>query len=243
MGVHFCIDVGNSRAKAALFSKSSPDKIWNIPLGELGNLLDMAISELQVDVLGASTVSVSSEELFTLVGDRKLLHILNSESKLPFDIKYETPETLGSDRVAGILGVWSEHSKDNHLVVDIGTCITYDFLSAENEYFGGSISPGFDMRLKALHYFTAKLPRVEEIKKVKLIGTTTESSIASGVYSGIIHEINGVINDYKNRFRALKITVTGGDYPFFSEQFNFEYSENSDLVLHGINKFLHYQSH
>ena len=158
----FCIDVGNSRVKAALFSKKSPDKNWNIPLGELGNLMDMAITEFDVDVLGATTVSVSSEELLTLVGGRKPMHILNAESNLPFDIKYETPETLGPDRIAGVLGVWSKNTKINHLVVDIGTCITYDFLSSENEYFGGSISPGLDMRLKSLHYFTANLPRVEE---------------------------------------------------------------------------------
>jgi type III pantothenate kinase len=204
--------------------------------------MDMAITEFDVDVLGATTVSVSSEELLTLVGGRKPMHILNAESNLPFDIKYETPETLGPDRIAGVLGVWSKNTKINHLVVDIGTCITYDFLSSENEYFGGSISPGLDMRLKSLHYFTANLPRVEEAKNVKLIGTTTESSIKSGVYSGILHEITGVINEYKNRFTSLQITITGGDLQLFSEHFNFQYSENSELVLFGINKFLHYQN-
>ena len=158
-------------------------------------------------------------------------------------IKYKTPETLGVDRIAASVGAKAIYKDTDLLVIDIGTCVTFDFINSKNEYLGGAIAPGFQMRFKALNYFTGKLPLVAfDKKQLKLIGNTTESSIISGVYNGMKNEIEGVINDYIIQYETLKVVVTGGDTNLFDLEPKNRIFADEFLVLKGLNEILNYNA-
>ena len=129
------------------------------------------------------------------------------------------------------------------LVIDIGTCVTFDFINSKNEYLGGAIAPGFEMRFKALNYFTGKLPVVYFKKEqLKLIGDTTESSIVSGVYNGMKNEIEGMINNFLTQYDDLKIVVTGGDIKLFDLEPKNRIFADEFLVVKGLNEILNYNA-
>ncbi|MGC4020868.1 MAG: type III pantothenate kinase [Cyclobacteriaceae bacterium] len=129
-------------------------------------------------------------------------------------IKYKTPETLGVDRIAAVCGALDLFPNSNSLAIDMGTCITYDFLDQQKNYCGGGISPGMAMRFEAMHTFTKRLPLVTAMQE-KLIGDTTESSMRSGVMNGILAELNGIIDRYKLEYPDLRVVLCGGDTLFF----------------------------
>ena len=137
--------------------------------------------------------------------------VLSSELSLPFANSYQSPETLGPDRLALVAGAQGKHPNTNTLVVDLGTCITFDFIDASATYHGGAISPGLEMRLKSLKEFTARLPKIQAGYPEDFVGTNTSASILSGVVYGIINEVNGAIEAYKQRYPDIKVILTGGD--------------------------------
>jgi type III pantothenate kinase len=168
--------------------------------------------------------------------------ILNSTTSLPFQKNYQTPETLGNDRVALAAAAVLLYPNKNVLVIDAGTCITYDFVDKNKEYQGGAISPGLQMRFKSLNTFTAKLPLIStnENKEIKLIGKSTEESILSGVVNGIAHEIDGVINEYIKDYKDLTVILTGGDTLYLKNQLKNEIFANLNLQATGLNHILNY---
>jgi type III pantothenate kinase len=166
--------------------------------------------------------------------------ILNSSTKLPISINYTTPNTLGNDRIANAVALSVLYPKQNSLSIDIGTCIKYDMLSENNAYLGGGISPGFGMRLKAMHGFTDKLPLVEKSIPVNLIGDSTESSLLSGAYFGALAEMKEIINSYKLRFPNLNVVATGGDLYYFEKELKNSIFANAFLTLVGLNEILNY---
>ena len=129
---------------------------------------------------------------------------------VPIASRYQTPRTLGADRMAAAVGAWSRWPGRNVLIVDIGTCATFDFQSEQGEYLGGNISPGPLMRLKALHQFTGKLPLVEALGEMPEFGNTTETAIRCGVMNGLRHEIEGYVERYRKMYRNLVVCFTGG---------------------------------
>ena len=163
---------------------------------------------------------------------------LSSNTELPVSINYKTPETLGNDRIAGVCGASALFRGINILVIDAGTCITYDFIDKDKNYFGGGISPGIDIRFRALNTFTGNLPLVNRTDNFDLIGDSTEGSIRSGVLNGVIAEIEGVIKRYKDRFGQLKIIFTGGDTIFFDKRLKNDIFALPNLVLVGLNEIL-----
>ncbi len=156
--------------------------------------------------------------------------------------RYKTPVTLGLDRWAAILGANGLHPTNASLVVDAGTCITYDVLSSSKEYFGGSISPGIEMRFKAVHEFTGRLPLVEwDANEAIVDGTDTQSAIKNGILQGIINEIEGFIALNNKKESALKVIITGGDANFLYKQlqnsiFAPQIIKDPYLVLKGLNE-------
>jgi type III pantothenate kinase len=142
------------------------------------------------------------------------------------------------DRIAGVCGAIQLFPGSNNLVIDAGTCITYDFVDEMAQYHGGGISPGLNMRFKAVHTFTAKLPLVSAKAGVDLIGTTTETSIQSGVINGLLSEIEGTIGRYAVKFPGLKVILCGGDAGFFENQLKATIFAVPDLVLFGLNSIL-----
>ena len=237
--MNFIIDQGNTFSKLAVFEK---DKLlFSETVKEINHeIINKFISDKPIKRAIISSVRERLDE--NMLKKYNLIR-LTYLTPLPLQIKYKTPETLGVDRIAASVGAHIGCRNTNLLIIDIGTCVTFDFVNSKNEYLGGAIAPGFEMRFKALNYFTGKLPLVGFNKKqLKLIGDTTESSIISGVYNGMKNEIEGVINNYTAQYEALKIVVTGGDTNLFDLEPKNRIFADEFLVLKGLNEILNYNA-
>ena len=168
------------------------------------------------------------------------VHVLTHASKIPFKNSYATPQTLGVDRIALATAAFYINAQANTLVIDAGTCITYDMVNDYGEYLGGAISPGIQMRYKALNDYTDKLPLLERNDPIDIIGNSTQTSIHSGVVKGILLEIEGVIDQYKMRFKDLTVILTGGDAQFLSKRLKNTIFADSKFLLRGLNYLLEY---
>ncbi len=171
------------------------------------------------------------------------VHQLSYRSKIPYRNSYATPKSLGVDRMALATAAFYQFPNKNTLVIDAGTCITYDMVMGEGDYLGGAISPGLAMRYKALHQQTNKLPLLQMEDLLDFIGNSTESSIHSGVINGVCCEIDGVINQYLLRFTDLTVILTGGDAQFLSKRLKNTIFAHSKFLLEGLNYLLEYNKH
>ena len=145
---------------------------------------------------------------------------------------------MGVDRLALVSAFAKAYPKQNGLIIDAGTCITYDFINAEGVYLGGAISPGLRLRYTSLHNLTANLPLLETKEVEQWIGDTTESAIHSGVYNGLIQEIDGVIAQYKDKYEPLVVILTGGDAHILSKRLKNSIFAHSNFLLEGLNYIL-----
>ncbi len=167
-------------------------------------------------------------------------YILTASLPIPINNLYATPYTLGVDRIAGVCGAWQKFPGSNCLVIDAGTCITYDFIDTGGNYRGGSIAPGLKMRLQAMHSFTARLPLAEVTDNPPLIGNTTEACLQSGAINGMIEEIDAIIGRYRQEFEGLQVILCGGDGRFFENKLKESIFALPELVLSGLNSILIY---
>lgn len=164
---------------------------------------------------------------------------LSHQTPLPFDNQYTTPETLGKDRLAAIAGAQALYPQQNCMVLDCGTCIKYDLITDSGVYKGGNIAPGLQMRTKAMHVFTARLPEVNLQWPNYFIGSDTETALQNGAFLGSLLEINGFINLFKSTFNPLFLVVTGGDAPFLFQHIQYpEKVHEPHLTLLGLNHIL-----
>ncbi|MFZ9587433.1 MAG: type III pantothenate kinase [Crocinitomicaceae bacterium] len=224
----YLLDAGNTQVKLAtvkngVISDVNRFDMNNFPWDSLDRNIPIVIS------------SVLSEEWKKSIKDFFTVPIyIHSHMNLPFQLAYETPDTLGIDRLCNMAGVAHKEPKNPKLVVDMGTCIKFDFMNDKNVYEGGSIAPGLAMRSNALHSFTAKLPLVSLNTKAQLIGKNTQESLQSGVYLGWKAEIKEMIRCYEESYPSLKIYLCGGDVGHF----DFEQKSNifvlEHLTLEGI---------
>jgi type III pantothenate kinase len=229
------IDIGNTRIKVGFFLEDKLQKQSRYAtLEEVMSVL----SDLEMPVI-ISSVVVSEEDLSEIFKDFSTKIILNSKTPLPVSNRYGTPETLGYDRLAAVIGANGRFPNQNCLVIDIGTAIKYDFVSDENAFIGGIIAPGREMRFKALHTFTKKLPLLNATDIPALIGTSTETCIESGVLNGIVAEINGMIESYVESYNPV-VLLCGGDAPYFETQIKYPTFATPNLVLEGLNRILLY---
>jgi type III pantothenate kinase len=162
----------------------------------------------------------------------------NSTTKIPIQNGYDSPETLGLDRIAAAVGAWSLKPSFPLLIIDMGTAITYDFVSSEGVFMGGNIAPGMRTRLQALHVFTEKLPLIEPDVSFALLGTSTETAIRAGVMQGIVFEINGYFDALTLMHPNLFAFLTGGDRIFFADKLKNGIFVHENLVLTGLNRIL-----
>ena len=235
--MNFIIDIGNTLIKLAVFEQ---DRMIDFKLYDEINeeKINQFISNRAIKSVIISSVRV--EEEYKVLNKYNLLTLSHS-TPLPLKNCYQTPQTLGLDRLAAVVASATQFPDNDVLTIDMGTCITFDFLSAKKEYLGGSISPGFEMRFKALHHFTGKLPLIEYDKNQNnIIGNSTVSSIISGVYNGIKYETEGVIQRYITQYPKLKIIVTGGDEKRFDLEPKNRIFADEFLVLKGLNEILNY---
>jgi type III pantothenate kinase len=235
--MNLVIDHGNTRIKAASFSGTKlHEKFLFATRQELKGFLSDHPFEHSI----VSSVNHSSQEVLNWIKTSGEKLSLSTELQLPVKILYATPDTLGVDRLAAVCGAIEIFPRQNCLVVDAGTCITYEFLDAEQNYHGGAISPGIQMRFAAMHKFTARLPLVTEISETNLVGNSTESCMKSGVINGVLAEVGGIIERYSQKFPGLGVILCGGDTAFFENNLKQPIFVAPDLVLHGLNRILRY---
>lgn len=241
--LNLVIDIGNTRTKIALFNQH--DLMFNVPIEHLTvNHLKMLKDEyVQLDKAILSSVKKVDDEVLQFLHEQFRYFIeLDHQTKLPLVNLYETPETLGKDRLAAAVGANELFPDQNILIIDAGTAITYDLVSENNEFLGGNISPGMKMRYKALNQFTGKLPLVEYSDDFELVGGNTVDAIRSGVQNGIVYEMNGTIDSFNRIYENLQIVMTGGDSIFFDKILNYTIFVHFNLTLIGLNRILEHNA-
>ncbi len=244
--MYLVIDRGNTRIKIACFRSAEEYDVSileRLSCGSLNNLLDDFEKEYAGEVVSHgiySSVAGNDQEIITCLEQRLELLLMSPTCAVPVSNLYNSPETLGNDRIAAAVAAASLYPGTDVLSIDAGTCITYDFINAKAEYLGGGIAPGLALRFKALHTFTGKLPLVSLDEGVELIGDTTAHSIQSGVYQGILAEIDGIIDRYKLFFPGMKIILTGGDANYFDKKLKNDIFAVPNLVLLGLKDILQY---
>jgi type III pantothenate kinase len=232
------IDEGNTLCKVGIFEKDKlirEEKTVRISIAFIKNIIARE-GNIQSAILG--TVKQANPAIESFLGNEFYFIRLNHKTPIPLTVNYDTPQSLGADRIAAAVAAYKMYPGNNILVIESGTCITYDFITAEGIYQGGGISPGMHLRFKALHNFTANLPLVEAVKNAALIGKSTEKSIHSGVINGIIAEINGIISMYESNYENLTIILSGGNLQYFDKNLKNNIFAVPNIVLRGLNIIL-----
>lgn len=241
--MNLVIDLGNTVAKLAVFEK---DELREKEIGtaeEIQEKISRHLSE-NPSIRKLIFSNVSKLKMALQIPQKRELQIieLSPATFLPFKNFYATPQTLGNDRKALVAAAAKYYPKRNVLIIDAGTCITYDFKNSKNEYLGGGISPGLKMRFKALNSFTANLPLVDPQEQLKLVGDSTLTSINSGVAFGMIKEVDGFIEEYAAQYHDLLTIITGGDAHFLSVNLKNSIFANSNFLLEGLNYILEFNT-
>jgi len=230
------IDVGNSRIKVAVFEHNKQVDFFIFETNEaLKNFENIFQKYPNLQKIILSSVGKLDEEVVNFIKNQFQTEIIDHKSKFPFTNLYATPETLGIDRMVLAAGATLMYPNKNRLIIDAGTCITYDFVNAENQYLGGAISPGIKIRYKSLNNYTLKLPLLTISEDFEIIGNSTQSSIHSGVINGVIFEIEGFISQYSLKNQDLTIILTGGDAEFLAKRLKSTIFANSNFLLESLN--------
>jgi type III pantothenate kinase len=235
--VNLVLDVGNSLLKIALFEKSELIQKFKFSGNYKRNIEDI-ISKYKVTHSIISNVGRIDDSTINILKESTNLLLVSNQLKIPFKNLYKSKNTLGQDRLALVSAAAFNFPNENVLIVDVGSCITYDFKNNNNEYLGGGISPGISMRFKSLNTFTSNLPLIDFDNIHKLIGNNTKNSINSGVINGTISEINGIIQQYCEEFKNIRIILTGGDSNFLLKRIKNSIFADQNFLLVGLNKLL-----
>ncbi|MCD0464013.1 type III pantothenate kinase [Flavobacterium sp. ENC] len=236
------VDVGNTRIKAAVFEGSTVVENFVFEKNELEKKIKKILKKFQncSDLVVASVGNIEKQSF--LAFEKELnIHFLTHEDIFPFTNQYSTPKTLGIDRMVLAAGATLQFPKQNRLVIDAGTCITYDFIDEKDNYLGGAISPGLRLRYEALHNFTARLPLLTLEVPEHYIGNSTKEAIHSGVVNGFVYEIDGFIDEYRANFSNFIIILTGGDADFLAKRLKNTIFANSNFLLESLNQTFQYK--
>ncbi|VAW18574.1 Pantothenate kinase type III, CoaX-like [hydrothermal vent metagenome] len=239
--MNLIIDVGNTRTKFSLFNKG--EMLISVPVDEF---LPEHIRILQNEHPSLNKAIISSVRDYPVELRKELQEKFdtfiefNASTPIPFENHYRSKETLGYDRLAAVAGANKLYPDSNILVIDAGTAVTFDFINDKNQYLGGNISPGIDLRFKALHSFTGKLPLVKQEESNTLFGDTTESAIRAGVQNGLIYEMDRTIESFNDSYNTLRVIMTGGNTIFFDKKLKSSFFVHLNLVALGLNRILEY---
>ena len=237
--MNLIIDVGNTYIKIGVFDQSKIVAKKTIVQDDLDQeILDIHKKHPLIQQAIISSVSHLNPDTVKQIQELYETLIVSHKIAMPFSNLYETPETLGIDRLALVAAAVDQYSQKNVLVIDAGTCITYDFKNEKEEYLGGAIAPGIRLRYQSLNNYTAKLPLLEPKLPENHIGNTTNEAIHSGVIQGILYEIQGVIEEYCNIYPDLTVILTGGDAHFLSKRLKNGIFATSNFLLEGLNYIL-----
>ncbi len=236
--MNLIIDVGNTRIKSAVFEGDILKEVFFFDTDDILSEIKKILKNFAITQAIMSNVGAISTEILDKLQQLIKVIVVSAATSIPFVNLYKTPNTLGIDRIALIAGAVKQFPNRNVLVIDAGTCITFDFVNTRNEYLGGAISPGIQMRFNALHHFTANLPLLNKRELKNPIGTSTKDCMNSGVVNGVVNEIDGVINQYKIKYSDLTVVLTGGDTNFLSKQLKSSIFANQNFLLKGLNEIL-----
>ncbi len=233
MTVTLCLDFGNTRKKIAVFRDEELKEIIVLP-DDATETLQSLIKKTQPQKSVLSSVIDHNPAIDELLSVNTKFHKLSHLTKLAFTTPVGKPETIGADRLALAAAAVHFYAEKNNLVIGLGTCVTYNFINKYHEFVGGAISPGLEMRLKALNYYTAKLPLVKADSNIPLIGYDTNTNILTGVILGMAKEIDGFINAYRERFRNFNVLLTGGDIVYLASHLKNKIFADPDLIFKGL---------
>lgn len=236
------VDVGNTRIKAAVFEGDMILESFVFEKNELEKNIKKILKKFEsVAHLVVSSVGDVEKESFLAFETKVKVHFVSHEDAFPFINNYGTPKTLGIDRMVLAAGATLLYPNQNRLIIDAGTCVTYDFVDENNVYQGGAISSGLRLRYESLHQFTAKLPLLTLQNPETYIGKSTAESIHSGVVNGLVYEIDGFIDEYKAACKNIIIILTGGDAVFLAKRLKNTIFANSNFLLESLNQTFQYK--
>lgn len=237
------IDVGNTQIKAAVFEQNTLLKKEIIAYEDWQISLKKVIKNFsEISILVVASVGKLEKSDFLTLDSGLNVYFITRESKFPFNNLYASPSTLGIDRMILASGAVLQFPKKNRLVIDAGTCITYDFIDSNDNYLGGAISPGIRLRYESLHNYTAKLPLLKKEKPIDIVGNSTTQSIHSGVINGVSFEIEGFINSVLDKNDNFIIILTGGDAVFLAERLKNTIFANPNFLLESLNQTFQYNN-
>ncbi len=228
-----CFDFGNTRLKCGHFAGDQLLEVVQMEDGSKKTIKALLVKYHPSKSILSSVIEHDTD-IEKILSEKTKFHKLNSLSKLPFTTPVGKPETIGADRLALAAAAVHFHKGKNNLVIGTGSCITYNFINKYNSFLGGSISPGMEMRFKAMNHYTAKLPLIKPDWNFPLVGYDTRTNILSGVLLGIAVEIDGIIDKYSELFSNFNVLLTGGDTPYFAHLLKNKIFADPDLIFKGL---------
>jgi len=237
------IDIGNTRTKAAVFAQKAIVEVIRCDTAELVDEVKGLLERFKlIDRAMISEVGDEPDGLVAALDGLAEVLWVDEHTELMFENAYQSKETLGADRKALTAAAHRNYPQKNVLVIDMGTCITYDLLEGGVRYLGGAISPGWRMRVEAMHEFTSKLPSLQPSEPMTVLGDTTASCMQIGAYNGVLGELQELIKAYRKRFEDLTVILTGGDAEIFGKRLKNCIFAHSNFLLEGLHELLEYNS-
>jgi type III pantothenate kinase len=233
MPVTICFDFGNTRLKAAVFESNQLQEIIILNNDSKESIEDI-IQKFKPAFSILSSVINHQPVVEEVLSQHTNFHLLSHLTQLPFTTPVGKPETIGADRLALCAASVYLFPKKNNLAIGIGTCITYNFINNQNQFLGGSISPGLEMRFKSMNQLTAKLPLVNMEWNFPLIGYDTKTNLLSGVAWGMAKEIDGIIDAYAEKYGNFNVLLTGGDTVHFAPLLKNQIFADPQLIFKGL---------
>lgn len=233
-----CFDFGNTRLKCAVFYYNDIKEVFAIE-NDSTETIQLLLKKYRPQKTILSSVVEHNAEIENVFSTSSVFHKLSHKTKLPFTIPVGKPETIGADRLASAAAAVYFYPKKNNLVIGLGSCIVYNFINKYNQFLGGSISPGMEMRFKSLQLFTAKLPLINPDLSANewnfpLIGYDTKTNIISGVLLGMVNEMDGIIDLYKEKYTNFNVLLTGGDSAYFARHLKNKIFADPELIFKGL---------
>ncbi len=241
--MNLVLDIGNSSTKLAIFDRHKKlisFRTKHFSWEQMHKTCEKYLPETKKAIVSSTRILPEFVIDLATHGIPSVI-ILSHTTRLPFSNEYETPETLGPDRLAAVAGAHDHFPGKKILIIDAGSAVTFDLLTGDT-FKGGNISPGLSMRFKALHRFTGKLPLGSTTEKINSPGRNTMEAITAGVINGLVYEINEYIRTLKKDYTGLRVILTGGDSGYLKEKISHKVTYMPDIVLDGLNYILEYNA-
>ena len=239
--MNLVIDIGNSKVKFFLFENNKTIHKEICDNTDFTKTLDSISNRNKIKNVITSSVSSNHDQyIIESLNNSKYISLSNDNLLIPFKNNYKTKNSLGQDRIALVSSAIYHYPNQDNLIIDLGTCITYDFVDSNKTYHGGAISPGFQLRYSSLNTHTSNLPLLEFEETENLIGSTTDESIHSGIYNGVIAEVNNYIDLLKKEYPNLNVIIVGGFSKFLLNRIKNAIFADQDFLAQGLNYIINY---